>query len=90
MKYTKIAVNSERCTGCRNCVFVCSYHHQRNFDRCVSSVQVKRNEREGEFEVKIYKENENGHLACDLCANEEQPLCSRFCPTKAILAMVAR
>ena len=84
MEIKSIAPIPERCTGCRNCELVCSFHHQRKFDRNLSSVMVERKEREGEFKIEILPENNGGHLACDLCANEEFPLCVKFCPTQAL------
>ncbi len=80
----KLIAFNEKCTGCRLCEVVCAFHHKKVFSRKISSVRVKRIERKGEFEILIYPENKDGHLACDLCSGEKEPLCVRFCSTKAL------
>jgi len=82
---SRIAALQERCTGCRTCEIVCAYHHKKVFSREISSVFVRRIERRGEFEVTIYEERKNGRLPCDVCINEKQPLCVRFCPPGALV-----
>ena len=80
----KLIAFNEKCTGCRVCEVVCAFHHKKVFSRKISSVRVKRIERRGEFEIIIYSVNKDGHLACDLCRGEKEPLCVRFCSTKAL------
>lgn len=63
---------------------MCTFHHRKVFGRKTSSIEVKRLERKGKFKIIIHKGRENLHLACDLCKNEDVPLCVKFCPTKAI------
>ena len=80
----KLIAFNVKCTGCRLCEVVCAFHHKKVFSRKISSVRVKRIERRGEFEIIIYSVNKDGHLACDLCRGEKEPLCVRFCSTKAL------
>lgn len=80
-----LVFDNKRCTGCRVCEVVCAFHHDKIFSRKVSSIHVKRIERKGDLEAIIYRENENGHLACDLCVDEKEPLCVRFCSSKALV-----
>lgn len=81
----KIMALQERCTGCRICEIVCAYHHKKIFSRKISSIFVRRIERRGEFEITIWEEGKNGRLPCDVCANEKQPLCVKFCPAGALI-----
>jgi Fe-S-cluster-containing hydrogenase component 2 len=63
---------------------MCTFHHKKSFGRKASSIQVKRLERKGEFEIIIHKTGENLRSACDLCEGEDEPLCAKFCPSGAI------
>jgi len=82
----KLVVHPEKCSGCRMCEIVCSYHHTKAFSRKTSSIHVKREERKGEFRIMIMNKNrgENTHPLCDLCVDEKEPLCVKFCSTKAL------
>jgi len=77
-------VDAEKCCGCRTCEVMCTFHHKKVFGRKASSIQVKRLERKGEFEIIIHETEEDLHLACDLCEGEDEPLCVKFCPTEVI------
>ena len=77
-----VIVNTETCTGCRACELACSFHHRKVFHRNVSSIQVKRNEKEGIFTIFLYREPEDGHLACEGCDEGEQ-FCVSYCPVVA-------
>lgn len=63
---------------------MCTFHHKKAFGRKASSVEVKRLERKGEFEIIIHESKENLRPACDLCKGEDIPLCVKFCFPKAI------
>ena len=76
---------SDLCTGCRSCEIACSFHHNKTFSRNNSSIRIKRNERKGEFEIIINYGKIEELLICDMCADEETPLCVKFCAPKAIV-----
>lgn len=80
----ELRADAEKCCGCRTCEVMCTFHHKKVFGRKASSIQVKRLERKGEFEIIIHDTKKNPHLACDLCEGEDMPLCVKSCPTKAI------
>jgi len=80
----KLIVNPGNCSGCRVCEVVCSFHHRKVFSRKISSIAVRRDERKGEFEPKIFTNAEGKRLPCNLCRGEKSPLCVRFCSTKAL------
>lgn len=82
----KLVVHPEKCSGCRVCEVLCSFHHTRAFGRKMSSIIVKREERKGEFRIVITHENagENGRPSCNFCVDEEEALCVRFCSTDTL------
>jgi len=59
----------------------CSFHHTKKFSPSFSSIKVYRNEEKGFFKLEIYTK---GQMACDLCKNEKEPLCIKYCATKAL------
>ena len=84
-----LKVSNEKCTGCRACEVACSYHHDEGiFNPRAASLQVCRNEKEGKFSIILYgdmpEEKREGRFPCDLCKDEPQPLCVRYCRPKAI------
>ena len=81
----EFSINPEKCTGCMSCVLACSFHHKKLFDRKIVSVEVDIFGKEREMDIVIHRINENGHLACDFCDGEEEPLCAKYCSTKAII-----
>lgn len=83
-KKTELRADAGKCYGCRTCEVMCTFHHKKAFGRKASSIQVKRLERKGEFEIIIHRSKENLRSACDLCEGEDIPLCVKFCSTKAI------
>jgi len=77
-KYS-IKINQEQCNGCQACVLACSYHHSQKFDITSNS------------SIKIFRDNKNGEISidyerasCDMCPEEEIPLCMQFCAMDAI------
>lgn len=77
----EIIVNITKCTGCRACEMACSFHHAKKFSPTFSSIEVFRNEEKGLFKIEIYTK---GPLACDLCKDENEPLCIKYCSAKAL------
>jgi carbon-monoxide dehydrogenase iron sulfur subunit len=75
----------ELCTGCRSCEIACSYHHTKSFSRKKSSIHINRLERKGEFEIIFNWRKTTDHPTCDMCRNEETPLCAKFCAPGAIV-----
>ncbi len=66
-----IAVDQERCTGCRRCEIVCSVIKEGVSDSSRSRIHV----RESEIESKYFP------ILCQHC---EEPVCAQVCPTNAI------
>lgn len=64
---------TDRCTECRSCELACSFHHAGCFDPAKSSIQVNIDNNTGDISI-------NFDSTCDGCPNEEEPLCSLFCP----------
>ena len=65
--------NLELCTGCRTCEIACSFHHNKSFDPARSSIQVELDKDTGNISI-------NFDSTCDGCSNEEELMCSLFCP----------
>lgn len=80
----KTMIFSDRCTGCRICELVCSFHFTKAFGRKAGAIEVHRDEANGEFEPIIHKEATNFQKACDLCTGEEAYLCAKYCFVRAI------
>jgi Fe-S-cluster-containing dehydrogenase component len=66
-----LAIDTKRCTGCRNCELACSAVHTGTFNPRRSRVQVLKNE----------VRNMTLPVVCLQC---EKPLCAEACPTVAI------
>lgn len=79
MAIDKVVSDTRDCTGCKTCVIACSYHHQRVFSLDISSIEIKDLRHEGKFAIVFYKKGEDGHLACDRCQGEKEPLCVKYC-----------
>ena len=76
-----------KCTGCRACEMACSFHHAKVFSRRLSSIKVSRNEKDRKIMIMIKKLGENESKPCDVCYNEKEPLCVKYC-TKGALKVV--
>lgn len=70
-------MNLNKCTGCRSCELACSFHKVKSFDPAQASIKVCRDNSSGLTSVVL----DNN---CDLCADEEKPLCICFCAPDAL------
>ena len=69
--------NPALCYGCKNCQLVCSLHLTGSFWPERSSIQVSRYPQTGVVQWTIDE-------SCDLCREEEEPLCVRCCPYRTL------
>jgi len=67
-------IDTVTCVGCRACEVACSFHHKKIFQPSISSIEVKRWEKEGRFGIVVHTKDENGRIACDGCG-----FCIEFC-----------
>jgi len=72
----KISFDKNRCTACGLCELACSFHHFKSFLPDKASISVCM-DRKGRLEITTLP-------TCDLCKNEEMPMCVEFCPTGAV------
>ena len=70
---------TQDCVGCRTCEIACSYHHKRIFSPSISSIEIKKGQKEPSFTISFYERDHNDHLACDKCQGEAEPLCVKYC-----------
>jgi Fe-S-cluster-containing hydrogenase component 2 len=68
----------KNCYACKTCELACSYHHTGMFQPAKSSISVERNHITGEWKWTIDD-------SCDLCENEAEPLCAKYCFYDAIV-----
>lgn len=74
--------NTKNCTGCKTCEIACSFHHTKgSFSTSLSSIKTIDKPKELGFALQLYKKEKGGHLACDRCEREEEPICVKYCPT---------
>ncbi|MGQ4912771.1 MAG: 4Fe-4S dicluster domain-containing protein [Candidatus Thorarchaeota archaeon] len=66
-----LAINTDLCTGCRNCELACSMTHTQSFNPKRSRIQ-------------ILKEEMQNLVVPMVCLQCESPLCKNACPTNAI------
>jgi anaerobic carbon-monoxide dehydrogenase iron sulfur subunit len=76
-----VRIDPHVCTGCRTCELACSLHHSGLFSPELSSVQVRRSNRTAAIGWRVLP-------TCDLCADEEQPFCEKYCSNAAIVIVV--
>lgn len=70
-------MNLDKCTGCRSCEIACSYHFNKVFNPDMSAIKVWRSNETGAIELWLTS-------SCDLCENEEIPLCVKYCAAEAL------
>ena len=61
-----IHVDPSKCTGCRLCELVCSFHHTGVFKPSASRIKVKLNTRDGIFAPQVCKQCED-HPCLESC-----------------------
>jgi Fe-S-cluster-containing hydrogenase component 2 len=66
-----LAINLERCTGCRNCELACSLRHTTTFNPKRARIQ-------------ILKDEPRNLIVPMVCLQCETPLCKDACPNNAI------
>lgn len=76
---TKKVFDTKDCTGCKTCAIACAYHHRGVFSLSISSIEIKDLRQKGKFALVFYKKTKDGHLACDKCQGEKEPLCVKYC-----------
>lgn len=80
----RVRIFPERCTGCRTCELVCTFHFTRAFGRKAGAIGVQRHDPAGEFDPIIHEEPTTSRKACNLCAGEKSHLCVKYCVVGAI------
>ena len=70
--------NTTLCTGCRSCEIACAFKHSGSFSRKGNAITIKRNEKDGKFDIVVRLDEEDGHIACDGCR-----FCVHYCPAVA-------
>ena len=84
-RVVRIVIDEEKCTGCRVCEIACSYHHKKIFDPQISSIEVYPPGKGEILSTVVHRRGgKSGHLPCDQCAGEDQPLCLKYCDWDAI------
>ena len=75
-----LVFDTKHCTGCRNCVIACSYHHKGIFSPTQSGIEVKNMSQDGGIKILFYVQPCDSHLACNGCHGLEVPFCIKYCP----------
>ena len=85
----KVTFETAGCGGCRVCEIACSYHHQKVFSPSLASIEIVDKPEELGFAVSFYISGADGHLACDRCEGEDEPLCLKYCSVSMYDALKA-
>jgi len=74
----KVEIDNAKCTGCKLCQMVCSYHQTGFFTLERSCIRISIDNGTGSIQTTIDPE------CCDMCPEDDLPLCMKFCPPRAI------
>lgn len=74
----EVTIDIDLCTGCQACQMVCAYHLTGSFSLENSCINILVNNDNGDINTTFDEKK------CDMCSNEDLPLCLNFCPPKAI------
>jgi Fe-S-cluster-containing hydrogenase component 2 len=77
--FDKVFLETKDCVGCKTCAIACSFHHRGVFSIDLASIEIKDQREQGKFGIFLHKTDEEGHLACDKCQGEREPLCVKYC-----------
>lgn len=95
----KIAWNGKDCTGCRNCLLICSYSHEGAFNPKLARLRVLKEEPKTDRPVTciqcglcmeacprkaIFKDKKKGYIAIDEKKCSACGECVKVCPNKVI------
>ena len=69
---TRVIVDPVQCTGCRTCELACSLHHTGAMGTSDSSIRISRSNHTAAVGWMV-------EPSCDLCPDEHQPLCVKYC-----------
>jgi len=74
MKDYKLWLDPKKCKGCLRCELACSFHKSGHkfFSQELSSTKVSRSNEDKKIIIKIDE-------TCDLCIDEDTPLCVKHC-----------
>ena len=75
----KLTFDGLGCGGCRTCEIACSFHHKKVFCPSISSIEIVDKPGEPGCRISLYVIDSNGHLACNSCECENEPLCLKYC-----------
>ena len=73
----RLFMSIDKCTACRSCELMCSYHHTGVFSTEASSIIITRND----------NEEASGYYflsTCNLCFDLDIPMCVESCYTHAL------
>lgn len=74
---SKLVHFDNKCYGCKTCELICSFHRTGEFKPSASSISIIRDHVNGIWEWIL-------NDTCDMCKNEREILCIKFCKYEAI------
>jgi Fe-S-cluster-containing dehydrogenase component len=72
-----ILVDPSLCTGCRACEVACGFRWTKEMDPSRASIYVQRDESTAKMRVTLRE-------SCDVCADQDIPLCLQVCQPRAL------